>query len=522
MTITLPASYAPSFNLLAFLQELVAPLLAVFSQKIEPGDVERGAKSSSAILDGIFGEGKTLSDVPDDEGEPSGGGDDDDGGSDDDDDGHDEFADDDEDFEFEEDESEDEDEDEDDEDDQDSGDDNEEEDSDEDDSDDDSDDDDDDEDENDSDDNDEDDEDLDDEERESIARRQAKERGRQLKILQAEMDRLELEAEQLRDTNRELSDEVKRLSSARMTPDDDPTFRSEKQKLLAAVDETVLDLRRNGTKLKQEYGTLYDRYAEIRDIASESDRQEAYAKFKNDISMQFSPFEEPLEDLDGEDRREAMDSVNNVLQLLKSQAARTEELIRMEAELSKKATQGQIAIGVQEYESKAKSLSGVLETLGEMPEEDDKLDPGTIEGMLSVILEKQPAKSKELKKAKQTALDLVLGAKPFTQAQIDTMVEKGLDIAENKRKQNKRVELLRKEKLAKFAAFLTLENEISEALKNASTSEAKKAKKEKTLAALGKARRKKKVKKTPKKQVSKPPVSAEYRKNRFVDEIFKD
>jgi hypothetical protein len=132
----------------------------------------------------------------------------------------------------------------------------------------------------------------------------------------------------------------------------------------------------------------------------------------------------------------AKDFIRDVLPLIVRNAGKYREAQAKIDELASKAREGNLAQGVEVYQFHETDLSKALDAIPAIPEAVLKENPHSVESTVASLL-KQDGWKERYDKTRKEVLELLLGPRAFSQAELDNMREGGVDIKEFQKKRQK-------------------------------------------------------------------------------------
>ena len=273
---------------------------------------------------------------------------------------------------------------------------------------------------------------------ESMARKTARENGRELKDLKTQHADLVVKhtaAEKERD---ELRQRVQQYEQVTIDPRTTPAYQEVLGEMWRDVDAAIAEeLPPAATALSNKFSKYVADYLPTLNMKSD-ERAAAVAKLKQRIAVELTNPDEPYEDMLEDDRVAADDLARQVLAVIRRNAPRATKLLEIESEVRERAKKGRLASGVREYDEKAKFIKSTIKPVGEM---DDKLvaaAPEIPEAILTRMAKDDPAFMAKLTDAKNIVEELLAGApKPLTESEMDALEEQGIDISDYQKKRMK-------------------------------------------------------------------------------------
>lgn len=256
---------------------------------------------------------------------------------------------------------------------------------------------------------------------ESHARRRAKEEGKLRKQLEVTVREKDLELDRLREEVETLKGKTTELEAVRIKPEEHPDFLALQNKIINEAKDTVDEF--DAPHANVVFNKLGSFIRDYRKADSSENRETALLALKDDLAAKMFGEDSTFESLEKDDRKE----VSAALRLIKKSTEKADELDALGKDLEKKAKTGTLAVGVREYEALSKEFSPIVDAVGDLPDDVLETTPHTLESQVA-ILAKTEAGKKRLNDAKRDALDIVMGLRPLTQAEIGKLEANGTDI----------------------------------------------------------------------------------------------
>lgn len=263
---------------------------------------------------------------------------------------------------------------------------------------------------------------------ETIARKQAKERGREAKALKAQLAERQLEIDRIAKERDEATTRLQELQTTRLKPEDHPEYTEAKEAVLTDVRASSRRLPGQAkVLLPQKFGTLMAEY-QLSEVATGEDVLAADLKLAGAISDSLQLSEIPFKDLDDDERAALQPTIDKVVDLLERNAGPTKALQKLHARLSDKAKSGNLSIGVRAYEQTVAEFKPVLEAVGDLADDVIEANPYAIESVVARMAKESPEAKKRLERARADVLEVLVGPRALTQTEIDKMEANGTDM----------------------------------------------------------------------------------------------
>lgn len=265
---------------------------------------------------------------------------------------------------------------------------------------------------------------------ESAARQQAKLKGREAKELKAKLTERELEIERIKKEREDLQAKLEEIEATKIKPEDHPDYSSLRDEILTDVSEAS-DLLAvpDPTLVAKNFGVFMSDYLAMSAQTGE-DRASARAALKATIVDKLGLSETPYAELEADERKEFEGVVTDILKLVQRNSGKTKELQKLHATLSDKAKTGLLSTGVRQYESTVNEFKPVLDSVGSLAEDIIEANPHAVESVVSKLVKESPEAAKRLEKAKADVLEVIVGPRALTQAEIDKLEAAGENVKE--------------------------------------------------------------------------------------------
>jgi hypothetical protein len=265
---------------------------------------------------------------------------------------------------------------------------------------------------------------------ESHARRLAKENGRKAKELETKLQERELEIERERSEREKIQARLDELEVTRVKPHEHPDYVSLQDEVFADANavarrlpgraKVLLTAQGNLGKLMSEYIAVTE--AEGDDILT-ADENLAKA-----IVGTLELSELSYEELDADEKKNLQPVIDKVIDVLERNLPKTRQLQNLYKKLTEQAKSGHLSMSVREYESTASEFQPILDTIGDLSEEIIEANPYAVESVVSRMVKDSPEAAKRLKNAKRDVLEVFVGPRALTQAEIDKLEANGTDV----------------------------------------------------------------------------------------------
>lgn len=264
---------------------------------------------------------------------------------------------------------------------------------------------------------------------ESKAVEQAKLKGREAKELKARLTEKELETERISKERDDLAARLSEVEATKINPREHPEFKEllgEANKYIRTTADTIPG---DSDSYVKNFGTLITSYMDLPDRGAA--RTEKMEDFRASVVDTLKLSDIPYAELDADEKKAYHNDVRDVIKALQGNVDRTQKLIKMEADLSEKAKNGHLAVGVKAYEAISKELSDAFAVVGDLPDEVLEASPYAVGSIVAKMVKDSPEMEKRLKAAQRDALELIAGPRVYTQAELDKLQANGINIKEH-------------------------------------------------------------------------------------------
>lgn len=343
---------------------------------------------------------------------------------------------------------------------------------------------------------------------ETMARKIAKERGREVKTLKVDLKEKELALDQERTAREEAERRLQEIEAAQIDPAQHPDFLAKRDEIFADVKVSARRLPGKAkVLLPQNLASLMTRYSSTVDLEGDellaADEQLA-AQIVSSLELSTIPYDE----LDADERKELQPHVDRVLDVLERNFGKTRELEQLHGKLSKRSKIAGLTMSVREYEASTAEFQGTLDAVGDLSDEVIEQDPHTIEAVVAKLAKESPEGLKRLKNARRDVLEVLVGPRPLTQDEVDKLEANGTDVKKFLSDRNK----AHRQKQVKLAAFfvqaLMTRSVFKDALSKGVEKSSKRSADESELDALRKVSKRKPAPVVEKKKTPRRPGSA--------------
>jgi len=323
--------------------------------------------------------------------------------------------------------------------------------------------------------------------RESRAQAEAKKNGKLLKAEKARAAQLLLDKKKSDDELADARARLEEFNKLTIDPRSTPEYLELNEQMWKDVDTAVAEeLPSSAAKLSDHFAGYLKAYLASTRLGT-SERTAAVSELKARIVSDMGGFSDPYSELLDDERVAADTLAREVLSVVRRNAPRAEDMIKLESKLREKAKAGRLVQGAREYDRSYSALTPVLDGLGNLPDNLVEENPYSPEAVLTQLVKHNEKLDKKLKKSKADVLEIIMGPKPITDKEYETLEEQGVDIKEflqtkEKAFAAKRAKLL--PVIVKALAVLPFANKAMEALAREQREESEKRDELETLGSI--------------------------------------
>lgn len=260
--------------------------------------------------------------------------------------------------------------------------------------------------------------------RESVAQKLAKENGRRVKELETTLKERDLDVERATKERDEIRARLEEIEVTRIDPRDHPDFLSLQGEIMTDVDEAAEVLVNDPTVLVNNFGKFMTAYLSLPENGKE--RASELANLKVTIAETLGDV--PYEDLSPEEKSSTDKLVTEVLRVVQRNSGKTRQLKKVHADLSERAKKGLLSVGARDYELNVAEFKPVLDAVGDLPEDVIEENPNSPEAVVARLAKTSPEVKKRLDGARKDVMELLVGPRVLTQAEINKMESNGTDV----------------------------------------------------------------------------------------------
>ncbi len=343
---------------------------------------------------------------------------------------------------------------------------------------------------------------------ETMARKIAKERGREVKTLKVDLKEKELALDQERTAREEAERRLQEIEAAQIDPAQHPDFVAKRDEIFADVRVSARRLPgRAKVLLPQNLASLMTQYSNSVDLEGD-ELLAADERLASQIVSSLELSTIPFDELDADERKELQPHVDRVLDVLERNFGKTRELEQLHVKLSKRSKIAGLTMSVREYAANTAEFQSTLDAVGDLPDEIIEQDPHTIEAVVAKLAKESPEGLKRLKNARRDVLEVLVGPRPLTQDEVDKLEANGTDVKKFLADRNK----AHRQKQVKLAAFfvqaLMTRSVFKDSISKGVEKSVKKSSDESELDAIGKLKKRRAAPVVEEKKTARRPGSA--------------
>lgn len=270
---------------------------------------------------------------------------------------------------------------------------------------------------------------------ESIARRTAKEKGREVKKLSKEIKSKDLEIasvkldrDNLKEKNEKLETQLKELKIVKIKPEDDPDYVRLRSEVMETV-EVQADTIPEAKDVPKYFGHFVGAFLEAK-AKGGAEGREIRAQLKQDIIKKCGNYDVPYEDLLEDEKKEADKMAASVLKLIVDNSGKAEELVKLTDRLAHDSEIGSHVLREREYKETAAKLQPVLDELGDLDDELLKDNPHSLQALVVGRIKSSPAAKTRSDKVKEEIFSAFAGPKALTKSEVAKLKANGTNIKE--------------------------------------------------------------------------------------------
>lgn len=284
---------------------------------------------------------------------------------------------------------------------------------------------------------------------ESVARKEAKKRGREAKELKQKLQETELEVTRIKDEAAELKKRLEEVEAVNVKPEDHKEFKKLRKEILDDVKDASETLTiPNPEDLVRNFGPFIVGFNVLSGLEGQ-ERTEARSALREQIADKLKLTDTPYAELDEDERKALLPTINEVFKVIQRNVGKHKELNELHTSLEQKGRTGRLALGVREYQAAADEFNPILEAVGNLEDDVIDADPHSVASVVARMVKKSPDAKKRLEKARAEVLEVLIGPRALTQKEIETIEANGTPIKEYLAERSRN----HKAKQKKFAAF---------------------------------------------------------------------
>lgn len=264
---------------------------------------------------------------------------------------------------------------------------------------------------------------------ETMARKQAKERGREAKRLKLELEQARLKLRETEDQAKQLQTRMSEVESSVVDPESHPDYRNLLTEMRTDVSRSaeVLDVE-DPSLVVTNFGPLMKAYIDLEGLEGK-ERSEGLLAIKGLIVDNIIKADVPYADMTPEERSTHSSTVSEVLRIVQRNRASIAKLSSLKQTLSDQAKKGVLNRGSRAYEAAVGELRPVVDAVGTLTDELVQADPFSPSALVS-RLAKNPDNKEKIEKAKREVIEVFVGPSALTPEQVKTLEANGTDVKE--------------------------------------------------------------------------------------------
>ncbi len=262
---------------------------------------------------------------------------------------------------------------------------------------------------------------------ETMARKQAKERGREAKRLQMELEEARLKLRETEQREQELRTRMSEVESSVVDPKNHPDVRNLLTEMKTDVSNSAELLEINDPNdLVSNFGTIMSAYIGIEGLEGK-ERAEKLVELKGLIVDSVIKPDIPYAELTPEERTPFASVVSEVLRVVQRNRKTISRLADLEKTIADQAKKGILNRSTRAYEAARSELQPIVDAVGALTDDLIEADPFSPSSIVS-RLAKQPANKTRIERAKQEVLEVLVGPQSLTPEQVKTLEDNGTDV----------------------------------------------------------------------------------------------
>lgn len=263
---------------------------------------------------------------------------------------------------------------------------------------------------------------------ETIARQQAKLRGRELKKTKLELEEIRLEKERIEREAAEWKSKVEEYEASTLDPTEHPDFKAMRREILTDVENAAELMPVSDPALVvNNFGQFMLSYLSLEGLSGK-ERAEKLSALKGQIVDAVAAPDIPYGEMTAEEQAEFNTLTGEVLRLVQRNARPTKSLYELKDALESKAKSGVLLKGVREYEAAVNEFKPVMDVIGDLPDEVIDSDPHNPAVVVAKMIRENPASKKLVETAKRDVLEMITGPRPLTLDEIKRLEANGTNV----------------------------------------------------------------------------------------------
>lgn len=279
---------------------------------------------------------------------------------------------------------------------------------------------------------------------ETVARKQAKERGREAKRLKMELEQSKLRLKEVEDEAKKLQTRMSEVESSVVDPESHPDYRS-------LVSEIRTDVARSAELLDIEdpalvtanFGKLMTAYIDLEGLEGK-ERSDSLLGIKGMIVDSIIKSDVPYAEMTPEERSAHSATVSEILRIVQRNRAGISKLSTLKQTLADQAKKGVLGRGSRAYEIAVSELRPIVDAVGTLTDEIIEADPFSPSALVS-RLAKNPDNKAKIERARREVIEVFVGPPALTPEQVKSLEDSGTDVKEFLSERDRKVANRRKE-----------------------------------------------------------------------------
>ena len=263
---------------------------------------------------------------------------------------------------------------------------------------------------------------------ETVARQQAKLRGRELKKAKQELEEIRLEKERVEKESDSMKSKLEEYEASKLDATEHPDFKALKRDILTDVENAAeLMSVSDPSTVVSNFGVFMLDYLKLEGLSGK-ERGEKLNELKARIVDAVASPEIPYAEMTSDEQAAFSSLTGDVLRLVQRNVRSTKDLYALKDTLESKSKSGVLLKGVREYDAAMAEFKPFLDVIGELPEEVIESDPHNPASVVASMLKADASNKKIVETAKRDVIELVIGPRPLTLDEIKRMEANGTNV----------------------------------------------------------------------------------------------